>query len=56
MQILSVECGRLWFLYLCASDFYSVCYKQVLYNWTVPLHTKRSNQILTTRTFVMFKR
>ncbi|XP_062854223.1 P protein [Trichomycterus rosablanca] len=29
--------------------------QQVLYNWTIPLHSKKSTQILTTRTFVMLK-
>uniref|UniRef100_A0A4W4GS52 Citrate transporter-like domain-containing protein n=1 Tax=Electrophorus electricus TaxID=8005 RepID=A0A4W4GS52_ELEEL len=27
--------------------------EQILYNWTIPLHSKRSDQILTTRTFAM---
>ncbi|KAI4891984.1 hypothetical protein NFI96_034191, partial [Prochilodus magdalenae] len=27
--------------------------QQVLYNWTIPLHSKRNDQILTTRTFEM---
>ncbi|XP_076870831.1 P protein isoform X2 [Brachyhypopomus gauderio] len=27
--------------------------EQVLYNWTIPLHSKRSDQTLTTRTFAM---
>ncbi|KAK1796652.1 hypothetical protein P4O66_009675 [Electrophorus voltai] len=27
--------------------------EQMLYNWTIPLHSKRSDQILTTRTFAM---
>ncbi|XP_028856293.1 P protein isoform X2 [Denticeps clupeoides] len=27
--------------------------QQVIYNWTIPLHSRRSDQILTTRTFEM---
>ncbi|XP_066522409.1 P protein [Hoplias malabaricus] len=28
--------------------------QQIIYNWTIPLHSKRNDQILTTRTFEMF--
>lgn len=33
-----------------------VCVEQVLYNWTLPVNSERSEQMLETRTFEMISR
>lgn len=50
----------LWFM-ICEGVDVSVCKtvflcEQVIYNWTIPLHGQRSDQILLTKTFEMVSR